>query len=1228
MAPLQPAQPAQPAQPPAQQQQQQQQHGMYGMQGRAVAPASAREAMEALQSNAAAKLRAKEEEAARQKRLALEARQAAEAKELAFAKAKQAMEHEQAALTMSAQNLTKLLERKTAVSAPLFHGVLNITKPDDKDYDGNVYMRLDYDVFRMLANERTSCIARLKSKKEERMRARLEELDRQPAKRTGGGDGHSERYSLLCQIKRMKFVDMQQRLRRRLEEEQKAIMGMPDKKYKKFLKWGERQITGMKRMLARTQTAAALALVKDAQETQRRMLSRSYAERDKRIQRNKAVVRFHERLSREVSKKRVDNQKRRLEAVKANKADDYLEMLARDGAAGERYEQIEAFLRETEGYLEKLGGKIATIKMQQASSEAATAAAADALEKGYSAEEIEKIKADAGASVDPDEVLGTERSGYYNVAHSKQEIVTSQPECLRGGTLREYQVVGLQWTVSLYNNGLNGVLADEMGLGKTVQVIALIGYLMEMKRVTGPHLIIVPNAVVGNWMYEFNRWLPQLKTLSYTGEKKSRHELFQREVATQMMNVVVTTYEYAMRDRAKLSSVHWKYIVIDEAQRLKSRNSQLSKDLDRYESQRRLLLTGTPLQNDLGELWSLLNMLLPNVFECQKTFEDWFTNALDRQNGGDEEDWLEKEKRVIIIGRLHQILEPFMLRRQVEDVEGKLPPKVAHVIKCPMSMYQNFIYDWVRHTGTVRKDPYTMMMEANKSSVARREKYKPLANRVMELKKVSNHPHLTYDEHVDGDIEMRRCGKLWLLDRMLVKLKLSGHRVLLFSTMKRCLDIIERYLQWRQLDDGSRMKFCRIDGSTPLDERNEYIQEFNRPGSDTFIFLISIRAGGRGINLQTADTVVMYDPDYNPKNEEQAIARAHRIGQTKEVRVFHLESVAETPFEDRFLKRGGGDEDEGFNATPPDEPAPEDEDHIFSDFPEDGWKDDSFLNRKRKYSEAIEGLIRSNIQGTKIKMADEIINAGAFDGQKTDAEKKANLEKLLLTKKTSVEHGVRSMREINRLMARSKEEVQLFDKLDKEYSWYDDPCTLSEVPDWLRFSAKEAMDVTLSQNKKDADQGTALVTDLTTGRAIRRLGRQSQLDLASQDQPVETAVEHLSVAEECTREEAPPGASARPAGGLVGVSGEAERATLERRPSTRDMEVDDEEGGHGNEEEEDDDDDDDADEDDEDDIQDLSEDVDDYDGAGEDDGGDDATDAIAAAPAGLRKVRFIQRPQQ
>ncbi|OIV89750.1 hypothetical protein TanjilG_03452 [Lupinus angustifolius] len=654
---------------------------------------------------------------------------------------------------------------------------------------------------------------------------------------------------------------------------------------------------------------------------------------------------------------------------------------------------------------------------------------------------------------------------YYSLAHAVNETVIRQPSMLRAGTLRDYQLVGLQWMLSLYNNKLNGILADEMGLGKTVQVMALIAYLMEFKGNYGPHLIIVPNAVLVNWKSELYNWLPSVSCIFYVGMKDQRAKLFSQEVSAMKFNVLVTTYEFIMYDRSKLSKIDWKYIIIDEAQRMKDRDSVLARDLDKYRCQRRLLLTGTPLQNDLKELWSLLNLLLPEVFDNKKAFNDWFSKPFQKEcpTQNAEDDWLETEKKVIIIHRLHQILEPFMLRRRVEDVEGSLPPKVSIVLKCKMSAVQSAIYDWIKSTGTLRLDPEDEMCRVQKNPVYQMKQYKTLNNRCMELRKTCNHPLLNYPFFSDLSKEfiVKSCGKLWILDRILVKLQRTGHRVLLFSTMTKLLDILEEYLQWR------RLVFRRIDGTTSLEDRESAIVDFNSPDSDCFIFLLSIRAAGRGLNLQSADTVVIYDPDPNPKNEEQAVARAHRIGQKREVKVIYMEAVVDkiSSHQKEDELRSGGSVDM------------EDE-----------------LAGKDRYIGSIESLIRNNIQQYKIDMADEVINAGRFDQRTTHEERRLTLETLLHDEERYQEnvHDVPSLQEVNRMIARSEEEVELFDQMDEELDWIEEMTRFDQVPKWLRANTREVNAAIAASSKRPSKNilsGSTVGVESKEAGSERRRGR-------------------------------------------------------------------------------------------------------------------------------------------
>ncbi|KAL9228908.1 hypothetical protein vseg_004438 [Gypsophila vaccaria] len=856
---------------------------------------------------------------------------------------------------------------------------------------------------------------------------------------------------LQIEEKKLKLLDLQARLRDQVDQEQQEIMAMSDREYRKFARTCERQRLELSRQVQASQKAIREKQLKSIFMWRKKLLEAHWAIRDARTARNRGVAKYHERMLKEFSKRKDDHRNKRMEALKNNDVERYREMLLEQqtsisGDAAERYNVLSTFLTQTEEYLHKLGSKITATKSQQEVQEAAAAAAAAARAQGLSEEEVRVAAACAG-----DEVMirnqfsemnaprdNSSVNKYYTLAHAINERVVRQPSILKAGTLRDYQLVGLQWMLSLYNNKLNGILADEMGLGKTVQVMALIAYLMEYKGNYGPHLIIVPNAVLVNWKSELHTWLPSVSCIYYVGSKDQRAKLFSQEVCAMKFNVLVTTYEFIMFDRSKLSKVDWKYIVIDEAQRMKDRESVLARDLDRYRCQRRLLLTGTPLQNDLKELWSLLNLLLPEVFDNRKAFHDWFSQPFQKDAVHNaEDDWLETEKKIIIIHRLHQILEPFMLRRRVEDVEGSLPPKVSFVLKCKMSALQGAIYDWVKTTGTIRVDPEDESLRVQRNPYYQARVFKTLNNRCMELRKVCNHPLLSYPYFNDfsKDFLVKSCGKLWILDRILMKLQRSGHRVLLFSTMTKLLDILEEYLQWR------RLLYRRIDGTTSLEDRESAIVDFNDPQTDCFIFLLSIRAAGRGLNLQSADTVIIYDPDPNPKNEEQAVARAHRIGQKREVKVIYMEAVVDKisshQKEDEF--RSGGAVD---------------------------LEDD--LAGKDRYIGSIESLIRNNIQQYKIEMADEVINAGRFDQRTTHEERRMTLETLLHDEERYQEtvHDVPSLHQVNRLIARSDEEVELFDQMDEEFDWIDEMTSYDEVPDWLRANTKEVNATVASLSKK------------------------------------------------------------------------------------------------------------------------------------------------------------------
>jgi len=489
-----------------------------------------------------------------------------------------------------------------------------------------------------------------------------------------------------------------------------------------------------------------------------------------------------------------------------------------------------------------------------------------------------------------------ENVDYYSIAHTISESIAGQADIMVGGTLKAYQVKGLEWMVSLNNNNLNGILADEMGLGKTIQTIALVTYLMEKKRNMGPYLIIVPLSTLSNWMLEFDKWAPSVVALAYKGSPQGRKGV-QAKVKSGRFNVLVTTYEYVIKDKAILSKIRWKYMIIDEGHRMKNHHCKLTQILNTYyTSNNRLLLTGTPLQNKLPELWALLNFLLPSIFKACNTFEQWF-NAPFAITGEKVE--LNEEETILIIRRLHKVLRPFLLRRLKKDVESQLPDKVEYVIKCEMSGLQRRLYMHMQEKGIMVQDKSHLKKTGSGGT-------KALMNTIMQLRKLCNHPFMfreveeSYARHIGSPTDIitgpdifRASGKFELLDRVLPKLKATGHRVLMFCQMTQCMTIIEDYFNFKGY------KFLRLDGMTKSDERGEQLKIFNEKDSDYFIFLLSTRAGGLGLNLQTADTVVIFDSDWNPHQDLQAQDRAHRIGQKNEVRVLRLMTV--NSVEERIL---------------------------------------------------------------------------------------------------------------------------------------------------------------------------------------------------------------------------------------------------------------------------------------------------------------------------------------
>jgi superfamily II DNA or RNA helicase len=480
---------------------------------------------------------------------------------------------------------------------------------------------------------------------------------------------------------------------------------------------------------------------------------------------------------------------------------------------------------------------------------------------------------------------GLEHSPSYDeflsqLADFEQVEDVALPASLRPGiTFRPYQKQGFNWLAFLHRFGLNGILADDMGLGKTLQTLAILQKAKEEGQGNRPSLIICPTSVVNNWQAEAEKFFADCPVILYTGSRRGTHRQAVRRrlkrPSTSMSGpLVVTSYDIARRDYKLLKELPWLYVVVDEGHNIKNPSAKRTKAIKAIPAQHKLVLTGTPIQNKLEELWSLFDFAMPGFLGTRTGFRDKYGCC-------DEIQW-------DAVGNLKDRIRPFVLRRLKEDVAKDLPEKILVDQNVELSPLQVELYKRVLASADYRR----ALQEIDAKGVRRA---KVLILKVFTtLRAICNHPSLAKEEYPGGPVNCADSGKLQCLKELMEEIVDGEHRTLLFSQSTQMLDIIERFFgQWK-------FTFLRLDGDTPPPLRSELVRQFN---GDPAIqcFLISTRAGGTGLNLTGADTVIFYDHDWNPANDQQAQDRAYRIGQTKPVTVYRL--ISQGTIEEKILHR-------------------------------------------------------------------------------------------------------------------------------------------------------------------------------------------------------------------------------------------------------------------------------------------------------------------------------------
>jgi superfamily II DNA or RNA helicase len=438
----------------------------------------------------------------------------------------------------------------------------------------------------------------------------------------------------------------------------------------------------------------------------------------------------------------------------------------------------------------------------------------------------------------------------------------AKPRNLKVAKFRDYQKRGFSWLVFLNTMGAGGILADDMGLGKTLQAIALIVWARN-KHKPALNLVVAPTSVVPNWEREIQKFAPSMTTVVWQGSNR-----FDNESKLADADVMITSYALLRRDEEFLATLGFRYVILDEAQHIKNPMSATARAAKKLPSERRLALTGTPIENRLSEIWSIFDFVSPGLLGTLKSFDERYARPIDR---GDEE----------AATKLRTIIHPLVLRRTKAEVAPELPPKIENDMVVPMADAQKALYQQM-----LKEVRDSVLSAVDKDGVSKSQIQ--ILAALTRMRQVACDPRLT---NLSGDWGVQTSAKLEALNEIMEEAVDGGHRVLIFSQFVKMLHLIRAEL------DEAGITYEYLDGSTK--DRQERVDRFNDDDSIQ-AFLISLKAGGTGLNLTGADTVVHFDPWWNPAVEDQATDRAHRIGQTKTVSVYRL--IARDSVEEKILE--------------------------------------------------------------------------------------------------------------------------------------------------------------------------------------------------------------------------------------------------------------------------------------------------------------------------------------